>query len=94
MRPVALLSILKLTTNSGKHFEDNSHIHIVSLLYKLITSSKNSDDLSIRFDRSRNRRRDELAQNKNVKVRYHLRIMLQGVFAFADCQKKATYGLG
>ena len=63
-------------------------------MYKLITSSKGSDDLSIGFDRSPNRRKDELALNKSVKGKYHVRIMLKDVFGFAECQEKATYGLG
>ena len=63
-------------------------------MYKLITSSKNSDDLSIGFDRSRNRIKDELAQNKNVKSKYHVRIMLKDVVGFAELQEKAKYGLG
>ena len=37
---------------------------------------------------------EKLAQNKNVKGKYHLRIMLKDVFAFAEHQEKATYGLG
>ena len=32
---------------SGKHIEDFSHADIVSLLFKGITSAKDSDDLSI-----------------------------------------------
>ena len=35
--PIALFSNYKLTTSSGKHLEDVSHAHIVSLMYKLIT---------------------------------------------------------
>ena len=92
--PVALFSNLKLTTSSGKHLEDNSHTHLVSLMYKLITSSRDSNDLSIGFDNSRNRRRDELAPNKNIKGKYHVNIMLKDVFGFAEHQEKATYGLG
>ena len=65
--PISLFIIFKLTTSSGKHLEDISHAHIVSLIYKLITSSKDSIDLSKGFDNSRNRRRDELALNKNIK---------------------------
>ena len=49
--PVALFSIYKLTTSSGKHLEDISHAHLVSLMYKLITSAKDMNDLSIGFDR-------------------------------------------
>ena len=92
--PVALFSNFKLTTSSGKHLEDISHAHLVSLMYKLITSSKDSNELSIGFDNSRNRRRDELALNKNIKGKYHLKIMLKDVFGFAESQEKATYGLG
>ena len=41
---IALFSNFKLTTSSGKHMKDISHAHLVSLMYKLITSSKGSDD--------------------------------------------------
>ena len=92
--PIALFSNFKLTTGSGKHLEDISHVHLVSLMYKLITSSKNSADLSFGFDRSPNRRKDELALNKSVKGKYHVRIMLKDVFGFAEGQEKANYGLG
>ena len=92
--PIAFFKNFKLTTSSAKHLEDFSHALLVSLMYKPITSSKDSDDLSIGFDRSRNRRRDELTLNKNVKVKYQLRIMLTDVIGFAECQEKATYGLG
>ena len=84
--PIALFSNFKLSTSSGKHLEDNSHAHLVSLMYKLITSSKDSNDLSIGFDHSRNRRRDELALNKNIKGKYHVKIMLKDVFGFAEHQ--------
>ena len=91
---IALFSNFKLTTSSGKHLEDISLAHLVSLMYKLITYKKNGEDLSIGFDRSRARRQDEMTDNKNVKGKYHLRIMLKDVFGFAEHQEKATYGLG
>ena len=94
MAPIALFSNFRLTTNSGKHLEDISHAHLVSLMYKLITSSKGNDDLSIGFDRNRTRRKDEITTNKNVKGEFHLRIILKDVFGFAEHQEKATYGLG
>ena len=64
LSPVALLSISILTVSSGKHLEDISHSHIVSLMYKLLNSAKDSDDFSMGFDRSRDRRQ-ELTNNKN-----------------------------
>ena len=91
---IALFSNYKLTTSSGKHLENIDHAHIVSLMYKLLTSSKESDDLSIGFDRDRNRRQRELSINKNIKGKYHVRIYLKDVFGFAEYQNKGTYGLG
>ena len=38
--PIALFSNYKLTTSSGKHLEEIRHAHIVSLVYKLISSSR------------------------------------------------------
>ena len=72
--PIALFSNYKLTTSSGKHLEEISHAHIVSLMYKLLTSNKGSDDLSIGFDRSRDRRKQEVTNYKNIKGKNHLRI--------------------
>ena len=57
---LALFSIYKLTTSSGKHLEEISQAHIVSLMYKPITSARDTDDLTIRFDRSGDRRQREL----------------------------------
>ena len=92
--PVALFSNFKLSTSSGKHLEDISHAHLVSLMYKVIASSKDSNDLSIGFDHSRNTRRDELALNENIKGKYNVKIMLKDVFGYAEHQEKAIYGLG
>ena len=92
--PIALFSNFKLTTSSGKHLENIDHAHIVSLMYKLLTSSRGSDDLSIGFDRDRNRRQRKLSNNKSQKGKYHVRIYLKDVFGFAEYHGKATYGLG
>ena len=94
LSPIALFSNFKLTTSSGKHLENIDHAHIVSLMYKLLTSSKGSDDLSIGFDRDRGRRQRELSNNKSQKGKYHVRIYLKDVFGFAEYQEKGTYGLG
>ena len=63
-------------------------------MYKLLSSCKGSDDLSIGFDRDRNRRKRELTNIKNIKGKYHLRIYLKDIFGFADYHEKKTYGLG
>ena len=82
--PIVLFSNFKLTSSIGEHLEDISHAHLVSLMYKLITSSKNSDDLSIGFDRSRARRQVAMTDNKNVKGKFHVRNMLRDVFGLAE----------
>ena len=65
---IALISKFKFATSSGKHLQEISHAHIVSLMYKLLTSRKDSDDLSIGFDRNRGRRKSELSLNKILKA--------------------------
>ena len=92
--PITLFSNYKLSTSSGKHLEEISHAHIASLMYKLLTSSKDGDDLSIGFDRNRGRRKNELTNNKTIKGKHHIRIYLADIFGFAEHQEKGTYGLG
>ena len=65
--PIALFICYKLTTSSGKQLEDFSQAFTVPLMYKLLTSSKDSEDLSIGFDRDRNKRQRGLTDNKNKK---------------------------
>ena len=77
--PIALFSNSKLTTSSGKHLEEITHAHIVSLMYKLLTSSKDGDNLSIGFDRNRGRTKNELTNNKTIKGKYHIRFYLKDI---------------
>ena len=92
--PMALFSIFKLTSSSGKHLEEISHAHIVSLMYKLLTSSKDRDDLCIGFDRNHGRKKSEISNNKSIKGKCHIRIYLKDVFGLAEHQEKGKYGLG
>ena len=64
------------------HFEDISHAHIVSVMYNLITSAKDCADSPLGFERDRDRRKRSLTNNKNIKGKFHVRIMLKDVFGF------------
>ena len=88
--PIALFSNYKLKTSSRERLEDFNHAHIVSLMYKLITSSRGADDLSIGFDRSRDTRKRELTKNKIQKGKDLVRIYLKVVFGFAEQQETGT----
>ena len=92
--PIASFSNYKLQSSSGKHIEEINHPHKVFLRYRLITSARNTDDLSIGFDRDRGRRQRELTNNQNLKGKYHVTIMLKDTFGFAEHQRKGTYLLG
>ena len=92
--PIALFSNYNLSTGSGKLFEEISHAHIVSLMYKQLASNGGFDDMSIGFDRSCNRRKQMLTNNKKIKSKYHVRIYLKDVFLFVENHETATYGLG
>ena len=92
--PIALFRNSKLTTSSGKHEEEVCNTHIVTLIYKLILSCNQSDDLYVGFDRDRTRRKKLLTDNKNIKCKCHVTLMLSHIFGFAEHQEKGTYGLG
>ena len=62
-------------------------------MYKLLSSSRDTDDLSLGFDRSRDKRKRELLDNKTQKGKFHLRIYLKDVFGFAEYQETGTFGL-
>ena len=88
--PIALFSKYDLASSSGKHIETIDNAHIVCLMYELLTSAKGICDLSIGFDRSRDRRKQKLTNNKNIKSKYHVSIYLRDVFGFAQWQEKGT----
>ena len=92
--PIVLFSNFNRTRGSGKHLKGSSHAHILSLMYKLITSAKDTDGLSTGFDRDCRMRQQELTENKNIKDKFHVGIMLKDVFGFAEHQRRATYGVG
>ena len=60
-------------------------------MYKLLTSAKDNDELFIGFHRNRNRRRDELANNTNIKGKYYVRIMLKDVFGFCETSRESYF---
>ena len=62
-------------------------------MYKLITSSKGSVDLSVGFDRSCARRREKITNNKNLKGKFHLRIMLRDVLVLLNIKRNLLTAL-
>ena len=86
-----MFSIYNLAISSGKDIEEISLAHTVSLVYKLIRSSRGSDDLSIGFDRDRGRRQKELTAIKNTKGKYRLTFMFKDIFGFAEHHEKGAY---
>ena len=93
LAPTALFTSYKLTTSGGKHLEDFSHAHFVSLLYKFLSNARGSDDLSIGFYLDRNRRQRELTSNKNHKGKNQIRIYLEVFCGFAEHQEIDTFGV-
>ena len=88
LEPIATVNNYKLTTSSVKQLENFGQAHTVSLMYKLLTSCRGSDDLSIGFDRDRERRQCELTNNKNMKGKYHVRNYLMDIFDLLNIKKK------
>ena len=61
---------------------------MVSLLYKLITSAKDSKSLSIGFGRKCVRRQRELTNDKNVKRKHQVRYMLKNFWVLRNIKEK------
>ena len=60
----------------------------------MISSSRDSDDLSIGFHRSNDARERELTNNQTTKGNYHFRIYSKDAFGFAEHQDICTFRLG
>ena len=86
--PIVLFNDYKLTTSSGKHLDEINLAHFVFLMYKLLTSIKENDDLSIGFDRNRDRRRREKIDNKYIKGKYHLRLFQELFLVLLNTRKQ------
>ena len=63
-------------------------------MYKLLTTARGCDDLSIGFHRDRDTGQQELTYSKRIKGKYHVRIFFKDIFGLAKHQLKGTYGLG
>ena len=77
--PIALFNKYRLTSSSGKEIEEIYNAHVICLMHKLISSSRDSDDLSNGFHRSNEARQRELTNNKTTKGLYLVRIYLKGI---------------
>ena len=92
--PVALNKKHRLSRSSGNGVKKIDIAHNISLLYNLISSSKDGGHLSVAFHRHIITRQKELTIIKTTKGNYHVRIDIKVVFVFAEYHENATYGLG
>ena len=90
---IALFNKYRLTNSSGKEIEENDNDHVICLMHKLLSSSRDSDDLSIGFYRSNGFREREVTKIKTTKGNCHVRNYLKDVFEFAEHEDNSTYGL-
>ena len=63
-------------------------------MWKLKTSAEETDYWSTGFDRDRNRRKQELTNNKNNNGTFYVRIMLKDALDIVEYQEETSYGLG
>ena len=72
MGPIALFNEYRLSSSSGKEIEETDNAHVICLMHNLVSSSRDSDDLSIGFHRSIEARERELTDNKTTKGSYNV----------------------
>ena len=63
-------------------------------MHKLISNSRDSDELSIDFHRSIEARERELTNKKTTKGNYLFQIYKKDIFGFVEHQYNFTYGFG
>ena len=90
LRPIALFNKYRLTSSSGKEIEEVYNSHVFCLMYKLISSSRYSDELSIGFHRSNGIRERELSNKKPTKENFNVRIYPKDTSGFAEHQDNCT----
>ena len=74
--------------------EKVDNLHIISLLYKLLSKFSWYKWINVWiWNFQKTRRRLELTNHKTEKGLFHVRIKLTDIFGFAD-QNKVTHGLG
>ena len=83
---IALFNKNRLTSSSRKEKEEIDKAHLICLLHKLISSSRDSNDFSVGFHRSNGFRERELTNNKTTEGNYLVRIYLKDVFGFPENQ--------
>ena len=66
--PFALFIKYRLTGSSGKEIGGIDNAHVICSMYKLISSSRDSDGLSIGFERSIEAQEKEMTNNKTTKA--------------------------
>ena len=78
--PIALFSEFRRETSSEKFSESIGHRHVVSLMYKILSSGFGQNDLPTGFESSSARRQEELSKGAvnplAIKIRgsFHFRI--------------------
>ena len=83
-----------MTGASGKEIEEIDNAHVICLINRLLTSSGDSDDLSVGFNGSIEALETKLTNIEAAKGNYYVRVYLKDVFGFAEHQDNCTYGLG
>ena len=92
--PIALFDKYRLTISSGKETEETDNAHVIRSMYKIISSSRDSNDLSIGFHRSNEAQEIELTDNKTTRGIYLFRTFSKDNFDFAEHHDNCTNGLG
>ena len=76
LAPISLFSEHEMTISIGEHLERFDYAHAVCLMYTLVTSSKDTNDLSIAVDESNARFKIEMSDNKQASNEERLRVKI------------------
>ena len=71
--PIASFKKYRLTSSSGKEIEEIDNAHVICLMYNLLSSSRDSDDLLFGFHGSTDAREREVTIMETIKGIYQVR---------------------
>ena len=92
--PIAVINKYSITSSSEKEIKEIDNFHVICLMCKLKSISRDSDDLSLGFHRIIGVRERKLTNKKTTQGNYHVRIYLKDFFGYAAHQENCASGLG
>ena len=93
LRPIALSIKYRIKISSGKEIKEIDKAHVICLMHNVLSSSRDSDKLSISFHKNIYVREREVTNNKTTKGNHQVQVYIKVIFGVVEHEDSCTYGL-